>query len=194
MGQLPLLQVEKIHPLQVYISLLSQSVDLYGINCFFFENAVLIVDWFKSGTKFFVSFPCQEGQRIKFWFKHSRKTVFLRSQMGQLPLLRVKKIHLVTQVCFPPLTVDGTHQLWVSPTCERKKTYTQDKIYFLQQILMAKSEQHSKRNQSHRKQRQYLIFFIGLPQAMMQCRRNGRQSINLILDLTILINIGRLEA
>ena len=26
---------------------------------------------------------------------------------------------------------------------------------------------------------------------MMQCRRNGRQSINLILDLTILINIGR---
>ena len=117
MGQLPPLQVEKIHPLQAYISLLSQLVDLYGIS-----------RWLvKSGTKFFVSFPSQEGQSIKFWFKHSRKTVFLRSQMGQPPLLQVKKIHLVSMF-------STSHSWWDSLAVGLTNLWKEEKTHKIRYI------------------------------------------------------------
>ena len=46
-------------------------------------------------------------------------------------LLPNEKIHLVTGVCFSPLTVGRTHQLWVPPTCEREEAYTHNRVYFL---------------------------------------------------------------
>ena len=43
----------------------------------------------------------------------------------------VEKIHPVTGVCFSPFTADGTHQLWVPPTCEREEAYTRNRMYIL---------------------------------------------------------------
>ena len=51
--------------------------------------------------------------------------------MHRFPHLVGEKIHLVTGVCFSPLTTGGTHQLLVSPTYEREEAYTRNKVYFL---------------------------------------------------------------